>query len=145
MINKECKNCGIEFTEGIQAKGFRALCKKCHSEYMKKYYESKPEKYEHHKNNLVKDNDLKYQEKTRALLMMRLSEGCIDCGETDAVVLEMDHRDIKTKKWNISKILKTKVSIEQFVAELDKCDVVCANCHRRRTARMFGSWRAGLA
>ena len=127
------------------SKGYKALCKKCYSVYMKKYYNNNPDIYNRHKNELVKNNDMAWTEKTNAILLSKLASGCMDCKETDLIVLELDHRDSSQKKYKISDVRRTKIKIEDFIAEVDKCDVVCANCHRRRTAKQFGSWRAALA
>lgn len=65
------------------------------------------------------------------------AHSCVDCGESDIVVLEFDHRGGKVKAVSRFKGYK----IETLMAEIAKCDVVCCNCHRRRTARQFGSYR----
>ena len=62
--------------------------------------------------------------------------------ETDPVVLDFDHRDEKEKKYNISEMVlrfqKAWVTIEE---EIEKCDIRCANCHRRRTAKQFNWYK----
>lgn len=60
---------------------------------------------------------------------------CVDCGETDPLVLEFDHRE--DKAFNISEGLRDR-NWQSILDEIAKCDVVCANCHRRRTARRGG-------
>ncbi len=57
---------------------------------------------------------------------------CIDCGEADAVCLEFDHVR-GPKRGNIGTMLGDH-SWETIEAEIAKCEVRCANCHRRRTA-----------
>jgi hypothetical protein len=69
----------------------------------------------------------------------KASRGCADCGEMDPVVLELDHRDPSTKDRRVDKYGRTGVpwrnlSRKALAEELAKCDVVCANCHRRRSA-----------
>jgi hypothetical protein len=61
---------------------------------------------------------------------------CVDCSESDPIVLEFDHRG--DKLFNISNGLRDR-NWQTVLAEMEKCDVVCANCHRRRTA-MRGSY-----
>jgi hypothetical protein len=56
---------------------------------------------------------------------------CVDCGEADPMVLEFDHRG--DKSFNIAKGLRDR-GWDDLLEEIAKCDVVCANCHRRRTA-----------
>lgn len=64
---------------------------------------------------------------------------CVDCGEADIVVLEFDHVRGE-KEFNISEAVFQQVSEERLRAEIAKCDVRCANCHRRATAQRAG-WR----
>src|SRR5207302_6595194 len=67
------------------------------------------------------------------------SHPCVDCGETDIVTLQFDHRDRATKRKEVALlVVQTAWSIVQ--TEIAKCDVRCANCHRRRTALQLG-WR----
>jgi hypothetical protein len=62
----------------------------------------------------------------------------VDCGEDDIVVLQFDHQGDKTA--NVARLM-TMASITAIAAEIAKCQVVCANCHTRRTAATFGWWR----
>jgi hypothetical protein len=65
---------------------------------------------------------------------------CVDCGESDAEVLDFDH--LRNKRANVSRLVHTAVSWDLIVAEISKCEVRCANCHRRRTANVGGYYRA---
>lgn len=65
---------------------------------------------------------------------------CTDCGETNPVILEFDHRDSSEKSGTVSEMVITH-SMELIEAEVAKCDVRCANCHRLKTARDF-NWRS---
>jgi hypothetical protein len=67
---------------------------------------------------------------------------CVDCGESDPMVLEFDH--LGEKSFNIAKGLRTH-SWQAVLDEIAKCEVVCANCHRRRTAHRGGFARAAVA
>lgn len=64
---------------------------------------------------------------------------CVDCGEDDPVVLEFDH--LRDKEENISDLINQRKSLKRIKAEIAKCEVVCANCHRVRTAKNFGSYK----
>jgi hypothetical protein len=55
---------------------------------------------------------------------------CIDCGETDIIVLEFDHVRGK-KKADVASMIAT-YTLATVKKEIAKCDVRCANCHRRR-------------
>lgn len=59
---------------------------------------------------------------------------CVDCGESDPIVLEFDHvRGVKTKV--ISLLIGDGSSVKWIREEIAKCEVRCANCHRRKTAK----------
>jgi len=70
-----------------------------------------------------------------------LKHPCVDCGEPDIVVLEFDHRPGTDKKKDVSELLQQGSGWNQIFTEIVKCDVVCANCHRRRTYTRVKSWR----
>jgi hypothetical protein len=73
---------------------------------------------------------------------------CRDCGENDHAVLEFDH--LREKRAPIS-ALRYEASTRTLAEEIGKCEVVCVNCHRRRTAsradwiRADPQWRNRLA
>lgn len=59
---------------------------------------------------------------------------CIDCGETNLVVLDFDH--VKGQKFNaVGQLATSGYSIEVIKNEIQKCEVRCANCHRIKTAK----------
>ena len=60
------------------------------------------------------------------------SSSCMDCGLSDPRVLEFDHR--RDKKFNVSKAVgQSTRSWKSIQEEINKCDIVCANCHTIRT------------
>lgn len=54
---------------------------------------------------------------------------CIDCGNTNIVVLDFDHVTGE-KKNNISKMVSNGNSLVTLLREIEKCEVRCSNCHR---------------
>jgi hypothetical protein len=63
---------------------------------------------------------------------------CVDCDEKDIVVLEFDH--LRDKEHSIAAMMLERW--EKILEEIAKCEVVCSNCHRRRTAnRQDGYYR----
>jgi hypothetical protein len=64
---------------------------------------------------------------------------CRDCGERDPAVMEFDHLDAKLQ--NVSVLVAWGMSISAIKREIQRCEVVCANCHRRRTYLRSKSWR----
>jgi hypothetical protein len=78
-------------------------------------------------------------EEARALIREHLrTRACVDCGESDLVVLEFDH--IGSKRGDMAELVRGGRRREMLLEELERCEVVCANCHRRRTAVRAG-WR----
>ncbi|MET0726344.1 MAG: hypothetical protein ABWY36_08335 [Leifsonia sp.] len=76
----------------------------------------------------------------RELAVARLDEGCADCGITDLRVLQFDHVR-GTKVAAVSWMISTGRSIATVTAEMDKCEVRCANCHIIATLeRLGGTW-----
>ncbi len=61
---------------------------------------------------------------------------CVDCGETDMLVLEFDH--VGAKRGQISTMV-WNVSFATLLAEIAKCEIRCCNCHRRATAKRRGT------
>lgn len=72
----------------------------------------------------------------RAHVAAEKSQPCSDCGGSfPPVCMDYDHRDPHTKTREISRILSRGASWASLRTELDKCDLVCANCHRIRESR----------
>jgi hypothetical protein len=69
-----------------------------------------------------------------------LSHPCVDCGEADPIVLDFDHVTGKKRK-GVSDLAGQGFNIEALKAEIAKCVVRCANCHRRRTAKQLGHYK----
>lgn len=67
---------------------------------------------------------------------------CVDCGESDPVVLHFDHVR-GTKIHNVSRMVRTH-NWRKVAAEIAKCEVRCANCHTRITAKRAGWTKYGL-
>jgi hypothetical protein len=102
--------------------------KKEKAAYMKKYWAERPGSRPIGRNQRLARNR-KYVEDYKR------SHPCVDCGESDPVCLDFDHRDAVEKRVNVSKILSREASLETLAEEIAKCDMRCANCHRRRTAK----------
>lgn len=66
---------------------------------------------------------------------------CIDCRQGDIRCLDFDHRDPMTKAADVVTLVNQLVSWPRIEEEIAKCDVRCANCHRRRTATQLGTRR----
>ena len=68
---------------------------------------------------------------------------CVDCRETDPLVLTFDHVRGK-KKMNISQMVNQGYSIETLQDEIIKCEVRCMNCHMRIEKKRRGPIYPGV-
>jgi len=116
-----------------------AYCFPCKLAYQRENYH----KYSENHQRLVHRNSKRYRSRNRELITAYLlAHPCVDCGESDLRVLEFDHvRPDKVS--SVSRLAAQAVRWERVLAEMEKCEVRCANCHRRKTAKQFG-WEAGL-
>lgn len=72
----------------------------------------------------------RYDDALRVFLAAAKAAPCQDCGvEYPPYVMDFDHRDPSSKRANVSRLNH----IAAVKAEIAKCDLVCANCHRERT------------
>jgi hypothetical protein len=83
-------------------------------------------------------NERKRNENRRLVFEYLRTHPCIDCGESDVTVLDFDHQ--RDKKYTISQLIISNKLWEQILTEIEKCEVRCANCHRKKTAEKFG-WK----
>jgi len=130
METKKCNKCEIDkplsdFTKNKAKKsGYNSYCKTCNKSYQKKHYEDNKNDYIQKKNNrkkLLKEfvNSIKGEAK------------CSHCPEDDIACLDFHHIDDKDKDFNIGLAVNRGVSIETLQKEIDKCEILCSNCHRK--------------
>ena len=128
-MTKECKRCkevkSIEHFDDCKTKGVLALCKPCRRERNNEYY-------------INRRIDIK------EWLFDYLSKNpCIDCGESEPIKLEFDHRGDKVFEIGKSLVGKGK-TLEEIQLEVAKCDVRCANCHKVKTHAEQNTWKHRL-
>ena len=135
---KVCSSCKVEkpleeFQKRSSNKdGRTAVCKICKREYDNKYYKAN---YEYRKEYIRENRNLARKAASEYILNYLIEHPCIDCGEKDPIVLEFDHVN-GAKRDNISNLKRS--SVKAVKEEIEKCEVRCANCHRRKTAKQFG-------
>lgn len=140
LMTKVCSTCRLKldldaFAYNKSKKDGRSHnCKKCHRKYCGQHYKRNKSMY-------AKRNALK-RLKLRKVIWNYLDErSCVDCGEINTIVLEFDHK--RDKRYNISQMTSRVSSVSTLMNEILKCDVVCANCHRKRTAISQGYYKFG--
>lgn len=113
------------------------LCKICKRIYDNNHYKNSPQRKKY-----IRQNSQSRIDKNRLWIIDYLNQHpCLDCQESDVVVLEFDHRENKIT--DISKMIHNN-SLKNLKLEVDKCDIRCANCHRRKTAKDFGYWKTQM-
>jgi hypothetical protein len=141
---KRCATCGEWKTEDSFNWRYKALgirhptCRDCHKEYRRSWYEDHKET---HLQN-VQERKVSARQDARQYVLDYLStHPCSACGESDPAVLDFHHLGGKDKE--ISVLISGGYSLAKIQEEIDKCAVLCANCHRRKTAKEQG-WFRGL-
>jgi hypothetical protein len=109
-----------------------SYCRPCRAEYKQAHYAANKQRY-------IKNADARKAKlsarRVTWLLDYFAAHPCVDCGETDPTVLEFDH--LRDKTFDIGIGLHYK-NWDLVLAEIAKCEVRCANCHRRQTALRGG-------
>jgi hypothetical protein len=108
--------------------GKQPYCKLCQSETQKVYYRAN-QKAQVARCNKRRDEQVKQNQ--QRVIQYLLKHPCVDCGETDIVVLQFDHVRGK-KRLEIGRMMT--FSWPTIEKEIAKCEVRCANDHTRRTA-----------
>lgn len=129
---KTCSRCQSEMSEDCFSKdrsksdGRSIYCKQCRKEKAKNWFDSNPGKkieyWSRHKRTFL-----------RKIEMIKTERGCYDCGVLGLPpsCYDFDHLPGKEKKFDIAKPKSWKW--DQMIDEINKCQVVCSNCHRKRT------------
>lgn len=141
---KNCNYCGLylpaeAFNWRNRLLGIRhKTCRNCQHNRQKQWYEK--HKDEHKKNVLVRKVSAR-QEARQFVLDYLSTHPCIQCGESDPIVLEFHH--VGGKEREISFMITGGYPIAKIQSEIAKCQVLCANCHRRKTVKERGWFRNG--
>lgn len=137
---KTCADCKLSFdlSEFHKKKGmpdgYSYHCRKCTSIRAKKYYDNNEEV----RNKALARTAASKREAQIFVYEYLMKHPC-SCGEARPACLDFDHQCDKIM--NVSKMVAHGSSIESIKAEISKCIVRCANCHRVKTAEDF-NWYA---
>lgn len=130
---KKCSKCKLDLDiemfnkKGIRKNGsikYQDFCKECNKIASREWY-----KKEGNRSRIVnkvteykRENRMRFAEYKATLL-------CVKCGESHPACLDFHHRDPLEKDFLLSDIRSR--SLHSIQKEIDKCDVLCANCHRK--------------
>lgn len=123
---KKCSTCKIEkaddqFNKSTWRKdGLSNNCKECNKAKLKEHYYNNTTYYLE-KNNRRKDDIKEYIRSKRI--------ACVNCGESHIACLDFHHETEKSV--NISEMVTRMWSRSKIDEELNKCIVLCSNCHRK--------------
>jgi hypothetical protein len=113
----------------------KGKCRECNREYQAKWYRANTDV---HKARVRGQNKKRDAIRRQYVWDYLLAHPCVECAETDPVVLTFDHIDRSTKKYAVSQM--TGYTMPAVKKEIEKCRVLCANCHMRHTAKQLGYW-----
>ena len=145
-MSMACKVCGFVGDYGDFPKdrsrpsGYRNICKLCWAAKARTYRSDNPERALRIAKRSTQKKDkhipgLSYKEKREILDDIKRSRACYFCQEDEPVALDFHHRDPNEKDFTVSaEIHKT---INQLLEEVAKCEVICANCHRKIHAALL--------
>lgn len=140
-----CKNLKPEsdyFVKNKATNRLHAQCKQCYAAKRTAYQAQHYQKYGEAYRTRAKLRRKQIKQELQAQLLAYLSDRyCEQCGISDPRVLDFDHIDRAHKSFSISRALTDGVHWSKILAEIQKCQILCANCHRIRTATQFDWYR----
>lgn len=143
METKKCTKC--EKQKNVENFSFKnkeknkrtSICNECQREYKNRWYH----KHSENKEKFRIQSNITRKKLRQKMIDFLKDKSCIDCGEKDFVTFEFDHREVEKKQSTISKMVNDCYSWDKISQEINKCDIRCANCHRKKTAKQFGYYK----
>lgn len=125
-MTSKIKMCTICNLQPVREGKRTSYCVGCNREYGKKNYQENKERY--FKQAKLRDIELD------KIINEYKSKPCTDCAKSyPPYVMDLDHIDPSNKFLKISSMRRKRMSFDLIKEEMDKCEVVCSNCHRERT------------
>ena len=140
---KKCDHCKKfkeedEFNWKFKSLGVRhKTCRECMSIHQKKYFSGPA--HDRHLQQVKERKDAARQVAREYAYEYLLTHPCQECGESDVRVLEFHHTG--EKDMAVAAMVSAGYSVERIQAEIDKCTILCANCHRKLTVEERGWFR----
>lgn len=129
-----CSSCGLK--KAAEAFAWRKIgisrqskCRRCQRNYAKTHYKKNKALYVER----AKRSNVLLRKRLLKIIIEERTRPCLDCKLTFPWhVMDFDH--VRGKKIaNVGRMARQTVTEQKLRAEIAKCDVVCANCHRLRT------------
>lgn len=127
---KKCFKCGIiknisEFNKHSKRKdGLQSSCRECNGKYLEKHYKDNKQYY-YNKTKEYKQININW------LIKIKENLKCSKCGESHIACLDFHHLDPAGKEYGISHMAYSGMSKESILKEIEKCIILCSNCHRK--------------
>lgn len=145
---KTCTICGASKTEedffyrNKNAGKLHSQCKNCYVQKRRQIWKDHYHKYGSTYRERAVERNRKLKVRLRNQMLEYLSDkACVKCGVSDVRVLEFDHIDSAAKSFGIARGITNLLSWEKLHAEIVKCQILCANCHKIKTAEEYGWYR----
>lgn len=130
-----CRTCRKELPSSASgtpgARKQSRTCRECRAAYQRLWYQTNRERHKER----ARRHGADHRKSAKELIRELKDKPCMDCdGRFPHYVMDFDH--VRGKKVRgVSAFPSRKVSNDRLLEEIEKCDLVCANCHRLRTAR----------
>ena len=87
--------------------------------------------YRQHKEEVIARRKKRQLEIRYWFMRYKSSLCCMDCGISHPAILQFHHRNRPEKSFNISDVVRRANSVKQITNEIEKCNVLCVNCHAK--------------
>lgn len=145
-MDNTCNRCRVakpqeQFAISPSTQKITGVCQECWD----KHYAHLAKSVEHHKSKKrLEDRKSRRKQIDRNRVYLRSileNAQCMECGNDNWLVLELDHRNPQDKHDAVTRMVNDGTSLDRIKQEVLKCDIVCANCHTIRTAKRGNTWR----
>jgi len=133
---KKCISCGVNksldmfWKKAKNIDGRDNKCGECSKSYHRKIYSENDKR----KQNVREAEKRAIARNKKLVQEYKEKYPCVDCNISDTEVLSFDHI-VGQKRFNISDGVQRGVGEETLLKEIAKCEIVCMNCHTKRTKR----------
>lgn len=118
---------------GVNRTRRQSYCKICANHSAKKWFKETKQDNKRYR-ELLDRPKLSLKKIRDEVSKLKSDKGCVRCGEKDSACLDYHH--LRDKTFNVS-TLCAKKNREKIYEEIEKCVVICANCHRKLHAGRF--------